>query len=267
MVGRPLSVLPPLFVVTSLAVFFLASTQAACRKQPAAPQSPTPTPTNTPRTDLLFPTTTSNPQSPISNLPSPALLLLPTAALIQPPAAPASTTGTPFDLSRYRFRVSQAADDALVAGDYQTALTLYRQVIEDNSLLPFNPGLFLPPTSRQLNGHPLDLTDPAEPDRLAAYAYFRLMLVYAAQDEGQRVLLTNEIIQGTFPPESAGHPYALLAAQFWRRYPINQDISYACSRVRIYADDHLDEVITPLGDAFYGWLGRGYSRDDLCPFT
>jgi hypothetical protein len=171
-------------------------------------------------------------------------------------AAPTSTpvTGDLFDLSRYRF-------------DYETALTLYRQVIEDETLLAWNPALLMwGPGGWPGNGRPPDLTDPHERERLTAYAYYRLMVVYAAKADARRVLLTYEILSGTYAPESAGYPYAELGTEFWWRYQVHQDVGFSCSRARRYTDYHPDTILTPLSTTVYGRFGRDYTRDDICPF-
>jgi hypothetical protein len=238
---------------------------AACRKQAGGTVAPTPTATVTPER------------------PAPAVVEMPLITPIRPfilqrsatstavanTVAPTSTpvTGDVFDLSRYRFQVAQAADDALFAGEYEAALALYRQVIEDEALLVWNPALLaMEPGVWQGNGRLPDLSDPNERERLTAYAYYRMMVVYAARADARRVLLTYEVLEGTFEPGSAGYPYAALGSEFWQRYQVHQDVAFSCSRARRYTDAHPGEILGPLGRDVYGRFGRDYGRDDICPF-
>jgi hypothetical protein len=101
---------------------------------------------------------------------------------------------------------------------------------------------------------------------LTAYAYYRLMVVYAARADARRVLLTYEVLVGSFGPESAGYAYAALGTEFWWRYQVHQDVGFSCSRARRYTDYHPDTILAPLGRDVYGQFGRDYDRDDICPF-
>ena len=92
------------------------------------------------------------------------------------------------------------------------------------------------------------------------------MLVYVLQDDLEQAQAVYDAALDLFPEGNPGHPYAQLATAFWEEYAASADVAAACAQAVEYASAHADEILTPLGSAFYGYSNRDYAAQDVCPF-
>jgi hypothetical protein len=152
----------------------------------------------------------------------------------------------------YRIHVIHDADAASETGDYEAALALYEQAINDDELLSW--------------------TLPDERQYLTAYALYREVLIYAAQGNVGTAQTTLDRLTAEFAPpqpdggEPAGSPpgsvFVSLAEVFWGDFAVNRDVSMACTltvaRARMYP-----EALEVLNS--FGYANRRYVASDLCP--
>jgi hypothetical protein len=163
----------------------------------------------------------------------------------------------------YRFQAVQDGDDALRAGDHARALAFYNRAISDETLLGWSPGQLWPDSA--YGTAPTPSPDPGERARLTAYATYRMMLVYVLQGALTEAQAAYETL-AQMPEQAEGRQYADLAREFWEEYSVRGDLASACARAVAFAEAHAEDVLAPLGSAFYGYHNRDYGADDLCPF-
>lgn len=163
----------------------------------------------------------------------------------------------------YRCQAVQDGDDATLCGDYEKALAFYEQAIFDDQLLGWSPGRLWPDS--MYGTTPTPTPNPDEYPRLSAYARYRIMLLHVVQGLMSEAQMVYETLQEEFPPGTVGHQYAELATVFWEEYNAREDIAPACGKAIEYASAHADEVLTPLGNGFYGFGQRDYAPEDICP--
>ncbi len=146
--------------------------------------------------------------------------------------------------SPYRIHVIHDADSAFRAGDYATAIDLYRRAIRDESLLSW--------------------AYPDEAQYLAAYARYRIMLARVAQGDlaaAQRV--RDDLVEEySTSPGAPGYTFAEMARLFWHDFAINRNAGSACRIVIGYARalPISYEVLNSFGSA-----NPTYAPEDLCP--
>jgi hypothetical protein len=91
-------------------------------------------------------------------------------------------------------------------------------------------------------------------------------LLHAARGDLDAGKTVYDTLQFRFPSTRSGHPYAELATAFWEEFSGDQDLAAACNRASAYAEEHAEQILTPLGSEFYGVLNRNYVPEDVCPF-
>lgn len=157
----------------------------------------------------------------------------------------------------YRIHVVHDADTALETGDFETALRLYEQIINDDTLLSWT------------------LTE--ERQHLTAYALYREVLIHAAQGSVGSAQTTLDRLTAEFsavpPPEdgsdgpprsgpSPGEAFVALAEVFWNDFAINRDAPLACALTVAHARTY-PEALGVLNS--FGYANRRYVASDLCP--
>ncbi len=189
-----------------------------------------------------------------------------------------SWNGTLFTLSQveytdaqFRFQASQDADREMLHGKYSKALSLYQDVIFNNELKIWSPsieeneiakvfaedGLRLAPTSVP--------ADPSEYHRLAAYAYYRIMLLHIVQGHESDAGTVYKTMQQKFGDDQYGQPYVEMATAFWGAYQSTHKMYNGCAAAIQYAAAH-SEILTPLGSDYHGAQSHTYVPTDVCPF-
>jgi tetratricopeptide (TPR) repeat protein len=163
----------------------------------------------------------------------------------------------------------QAGDVASQLSNYEEALELYWQTIEDPSLEAWNvernewmPAWTDPGTPTPTHPPP----DPDQGDRVEAYARFRIILTNYLLGRVDEAEEQYRLIQSIHPPGDPGHPYAQLASTFIDTYQDTSLIGKACAAARNFADQNAMDITVPLGWAVYGEANMSYGAEDICPF-
>jgi hypothetical protein len=179
-----------------------------------------------------------------------------------------------FSEPHYRFQALQDADLAAIQGEDSKALKLYIRTISDESLewwstdkrfndfWIFHANYFHDPTPTPSPGL---LPDPAEYPSLAAYAYYRIMLLHVAQGNEAEAESTYGILQEKFGSDRYGQPYAEMAKAFWKTYQSTHKIDGGCTAATQYATEH-SELLIPLGSGVHGFQSHTYIPADVCLF-
>jgi len=173
-----------------------------------------------------------------------------------------------FTSPEYRFQAIQDADQYVLSGEYDQALTLYQDTIINNKLdwwsidrKNYEAGLLLGNSKL-----PVMLNkDFTEYPRLAAYAYYRIMLIHLVQGHASDASTAYNTLQQKFGNDQYGHPYVEMATAFWKAYQSTHKMYDGCAAAIQYAAEH-PEILIPLGSDYHGWQSHQYKPEDVCPF-
>lgn len=182
---------------------------------------------------------------------------------------------TEFEPPQYRFQAVQDGDRAMLRGDDAQALNFYQQAIHNNALEWWSPErrAYEQAANDMLFSTPIPLLvptpDPAEYSHLAAYARYRMLLLYVQQNKPTATQQTYQLLQTDFPAGQPGHPYAELAVAFWVEYQTTANLAQACAKAIEYATDHQADLLRYLGNSagiyYYGRQSLDYTPADMCP--
>lgn len=175
-----------------------------------------------------------------------------------------------FDLPHYRFQAIQDGDREMYFEHYSKAELAYKAAIFSSQLGWWSEEkwsyLVIP---YRYDDHtpfgPTPIPDITEYPRLAAYAYYRMVILHIHLDQMDAAQLKYTTLQEKFPAGSPGHPYAEMATAFWNAYQSSQKMYDACAAAIAYADTH-PEILVPLGSDYHGWQSHTYEPADVCPF-
>jgi hypothetical protein len=178
-----------------------------------------------------------------------------------------------YDPAEFRFQTIQDADYAAKRGRYAKALDLYQDVIFNNKLEWWSQKRSAETLEKfqnegvdTQNAKPADGTpDPTEYPRLAAYAYYRMVILHTYLGEMDAAKVKYATLQEKFPAGNPGHPYVEMATDFRNAYKVNGTMYDACAAAIAYADAH-PEILTPLGSDYHGAQSHTYIPADVCPF-
>ena len=107
--------------------------------------------------------------------------------------------------------------------------------------------------------------DPAEYPRLAAYAYYRIMLIHLVQGHDSEATTVYNTLQEKFGNDQYGSPYVEMATAFWEAYQSTHKMYDGCAAAIQYAAEHPD-ILIPLGSDYHGAQSHIYKPEDVCPF-
>jgi hypothetical protein len=177
-----------------------------------------------------------------------------------------------YDPPQYRFQAVNDADEAILMGKYDTGISLYQAVIFDDKLYPWSKSRYQEDLSAgaraywdpPLTPNPVS-DDPAEYPRLAAYAYYRMVILHTFLGEMDAAQVKYATLQEKFPAGNPGHPYVEMATDFWNAYQSSGKLYNACAAAIAYADAH-PEILIPLGSDYHGAQSHIYIPADVCPF-
>ena len=180
-----------------------------------------------------------------------------------------------FDAPFYRFQAVQDGDRAISSGDFDKALNLYQQTINDKDLEWFTQDrkwhdfwiyhskiFSFEPTPTP---NPALAPDPNEYPTLAAYAYYRIMLLYILKNDVASAEMALNKLQSEFPSKSAGGYFFNVASIFLQDYKSTLDIQASCSKVIDYVQEH-PLPTEYLGDWDHGIHSINYTPEQICPF-
>ena len=182
-------------------------------------------------------------------------------------------TNDEYTTPEYRFQSIQDADIAVSEQKYERAIGLYIQAISNKNLEWFSLDrkLYLKNTKFREDSPdfftpaPLPPIDPAEYPSLAAYAYYRIMLLHLVQGQEAEAASTFQTLQDTFGTDPYAAPYIEMTTEFWEAYQSTQEMYDGCAAAIQYAVEH-PEILTPLGSDYHGWQSHIYVPADVCPF-
>lgn len=178
-----------------------------------------------------------------------------------------------FDSPQYRFQAIQDADHEIQYKHFDKALDLYQDAIFSDKLewwsrerRDYEVNLFYN-SYKQPNPTPsvYPAEDVTEYPRLAAYAYFRIVLLHILQGHETDAGTVYQTLQQRFPEGNPGFPYAEMASAFWNEYQASHDMTAACGMAVEYAAAHPD-ILIPLGSDYHGMQSHTYQPEDVCPF-
>lgn len=177
-----------------------------------------------------------------------------------------------FETPNYRFQAVQDADTATNIGNYEKAVLLYNQVTSDSGLGWWSSDRLIyeqtihDPVSMFIETPSVTPTvDETEYPRLAAYAYYRIMLLHLVQNQVTEATSTYNTLKQEFGNDPYGIPYVDMASAFWEAYQSAHSVYDGCAAAIQYAVQH-PEILTPLGSDYHGWQAKMYKSEDVCPF-
>jgi len=179
-----------------------------------------------------------------------------------------------FASPEFRFQAVQDGDLAMSQNEFEKALSLYQETINNKELSSFSTeirknlqanwdsqiGESTPPPT--LTPYPSDST---EYPRLAAYAYYRTMLLHLVQEHESNASIIYNTLQQKFDSDPYGSPYVEMATAFWDAYQSTHKMYDGCAAAIQYAVEH-PEILIPLGSDYHGSQSHTYVPADVCPF-
>ncbi len=176
-----------------------------------------------------------------------------------------------FEPPEYRFQAIHDADNTVHFGKLDKAFSLYTEVISNEKLEWWSPERFSyeqDASYRWIPGYtsvPEPIVDLTEYPRLAAYAYYRIMLLHIVQGHELDAGTVYKTLQQKFGNDPYGQPYVEMAAAFWDTYQSTHKIYDGCAAAIEYAAEHPD-ILIPLGSDYHGSQSHTYVPADVCPF-
>ncbi|MBI5945915.1 MAG: hypothetical protein HY864_16260 [Chloroflexi bacterium] len=177
----------------------------------------------------------------------------------------------------YRFQALENAEMAERFGDFQRAAVFYQKVINNKDLEWFTPekrmydfwiyrsNYFYSSGEPTPTASPSLQPDPAEYPSLAAYSYYRIMLIRLAQGQESEAVSTYQTLQATFGADPYAAPYVEMTTTFWESYQSTHKMYDGCAAAIQYAAEH-PEISILLGFDYYNWQSHFYVPADVCPF-
>jgi len=177
-----------------------------------------------------------------------------------------------FATPEFRFQAIQDGDLATNQSEFDKALSLYQDTIFSDKLKYYSVDIQknlqdnwmaqVGNVSPTPTPYPNDLT---EYPRLAAYAYYRIMLLHLVQGHEPDASTVYNTLQEKFSNDQYGHPYVEMATAFWKAYQSTHKMYDGCAAAIQYAAEHPD-ILIPLGSDYHGWQSHQYKPEDVCPF-
>lgn len=174
---------------------------------------------------------------------------------------------TTFSNPQYRFQVIQDGDRETANGNFKQASIFYELAIKTTELGWWSQERLEHDRDVAISGtlSPDPAPDPSEYPRLAAYAYYRIMLLHLVQGQEAEAASTYQTLQETFGTDPYAAPYVEMASAFWEAYQSTHKMYDGCAAAIQYAVEH-PEILVPLGSDYHGWQSHIYAPADVCPF-
>ena len=146
--------------------------------------------------------------------------------------------------AQYRIHTLHDADQNLRQQAFQSALTDYRAVRNDDTLLPWT-------------------AVPNDSQVVRAFATYRMITIYARLGDGRANTFLNTILTEN-PVGTGGEVYAAMAQAFMEGYRNNANsVSLGCQSAIAVASSR-PEALSNLNA--YGYANPSYTIADMCPF-
>jgi hypothetical protein len=172
----------------------------------------------------------------------------------------------------FRFQTIQDGDRVALAGNFDEAIKTYQDAISNDKLDWWSSQrqtdtiIKLGNEGYSTLGTPAPgIPDATEYPRLAAYAYYRIMLLHLVQGNEPEASTTYNTLQETFGNDQYGSPYVEMATAFWNAYQSTHKMYDGCAAAIQYAVEH-PEILIPLGSDYHGAQSHIYKPEDVCPF-
>jgi hypothetical protein len=176
------------------------------------------------------------------------------------------------ELPQYRFQAIQDGDEQVRYGNYTTVLSLYQEAIFNDQLEWWSPerkeyemNLYRSQFEATPTAYPTPKPDNTEYPHLAAYAYYRIMLLHIVQGHESDAGTVYKTLQQKFSRAPHGQPYVEMANAFWDTYQSTHTVYEACVASIQYAAAHR-EILIPLGSEYHGGYSHLYVPADVCLF-
>lgn len=173
---------------------------------------------------------------------------------------------------QYRFQAVQDGDEQVRFGNYAGALDFYRAVIFDDRLDWWSPErreYEIRVLQSQYEPTPTVFPTPAPDDteysRLAAYAYYRIMLLHFVQGHKSDAGTVYKTLEQKFSNNPYGRPYYEMATIFLEQYQATHNMYESCAAAIQYAEKN-PVILVPLGSDYHGGYSHTYVPADVCPF-
>lgn len=160
----------------------------------------------------------------------------------------------------------------MIVGKYDKAIRLYDQAVSNNTLEWWSAERF---AYEQHTGNPVIMfietpstvptEDLSEYPSLAAYAYYRIMLLHLVQGSEVDAEDTYKTLQQEFGSDPYAQPYLEMATKFWDIYQSTHKMYDSCAAAIQYTAEH-PEILVPLGSDYHGSQSHAYVPADVCPF-
>jgi len=173
--------------------------------------------------------------------------------------------------AQYRFQAIQDGDTASSQKEYDKALSSYQEVIFSNKLKSYSPEIhdnLRAQWNTRYGTAPTPTSYPVSLDeypRLAAYAYYRIMLLHIVQEHASDAGTVYKTLQQKFGNDPYGQPYVQMATAFWDAYQSTHKIYDGCAAAIEYATED-PQILIPLGSDYHGAQSHIYVPADVCPF-
>lgn len=156
-----------------------------------------------------------------------------------------------FALPEFRFQAVQDGDIAFSQKEYDKALSLYQEAIFSDQLKSYSPEIrdnLRAQWDAKNETAPFPTPYPAAQDeypKLAAYAYYRVILLRLVQNQETDATTTYNTLQQKFGGNQYAYPYVEMASTFWDAYQPTHKMYDGCAAAIEYAAEH-PEISTPL---------------------
>jgi len=148
-----------------------------------------------------------------------------------------------YDESPFLFHKVVDADKAALDGDYEAAVALYREAIDNPDLVVWKEWLNKGETERA---------------DMHGYARYRLVVVYTLLGQRSKAQEALEEVER----EQLDHVYAGVARAFWDGYTLDDDLAAGCAAAIAYAAEH-PAALEALNE--FGYANPIYTLEDICP--
>jgi hypothetical protein len=173
--------------------------------------------------------------------------------------------------AQYRFQAIQDGDDASSQKEYDKALSLYQAAIFSDELKGYSLEIrdyLQAQYNTQYSTTPTPPPYPISSDeypKLAAYAYYRIILLHLAQNHESDATTVYNTLQEKFGNDQYSRPYVEMATAFWAAYQSTHKMYDGCEAAIKYAAKN-PEALIPLGSNYHGYQSHQYKPEDVCPF-
>ena len=172
---------------------------------------------------------------------------------------------------QYRFQAIQDGDEQVRYGNYTAALSFYQAAIFDDRLEWWSPKrreyeiyIYMSRFDAKPTVYPTPNPDNTEYHRVAAYAYYRIMLLHLVQRHEADAGTVYKTLGQKFSNNPYGRPYFEMATAFWDAHQSTHKMYDSCAAAISYAAEH-PGILIPLGSDYHGGYSHTYVPADVCP--